>query len=132
MMRHPNWRSALAVFIHDNRDKPFQWGAADCCLMAADAALAMTGRDFAEPLRGYASQFGAYRKLVNAGYYSVAHYLDTLFPRALRPQCGDVVMLAREPLGPLAIADGWGAFWGQDASGIIRAPLPAGAMAWRL
>lgn len=131
-MRFPDWRSRLAAFIVERRDTPFAWGQADCCLTTADAAFAMTGRDFAAPLRGYATQFGAYRKMVEAGFYSVAHYLDTLFPRALRPMCGDVVLLKRDPLGPLAIADGRGNFWGQDGAGIIRAQLPAGALAWRL
>ena len=42
----------LHALVLDRHDKPFVWGIRDCCLWAADAAHAVTGRDMASDLRG--------------------------------------------------------------------------------
>lgn len=46
------WRSALAVYIDECMQKPFQWGEHDCALFAAGAIKIMTGEDFAQPYLG--------------------------------------------------------------------------------
>lgn len=57
MMRLPCWPERLAALIEARRETPFRWGAQDCCTFAADAVLAMTGRDPIAPWRGtYASE----------------------------------------------------------------------------
>lgn len=46
------WDSRLHTAIEAAKAKPFQWGAHDCALFAADCVLATTGTDMAEGLRG--------------------------------------------------------------------------------
>lgn len=43
--------TALAEFLRDRADAPFEWGVNDCCVFAADAVQAQTGRDLAAPWR---------------------------------------------------------------------------------
>lgn len=50
--RFQDWPFRLESFITERRDRPFKWGEQDCALFCADAVLAMTGYDFAEPYRG--------------------------------------------------------------------------------
>jgi hypothetical protein len=50
--RLPDWPEQLAAFIEARRDMPFDWAVNDCCVLAADAVLAMTGRDFLADYRG--------------------------------------------------------------------------------
>ena len=108
------------------------WGRADCCLTVADAVEAMTGRDFAAPLRGYASQRGAIKALRRNGYESIIDYLDAILTRAPYARAGDVVLLKPSRLGPIALADGRGGVWGQDVDGLIHAPTPSGALVWSI
>lgn len=128
--RRADWRARLCDLIHERRTTPFVWGGSDCCLWAADAALAMTGHDFAAPLRGYGSQFGALRALVRLGYASVSDFLASILPQAPRARCGDVVLLSAARLDALMIADGRGAVWGQDAAGLVRLATPPAATFW--
>lgn len=128
--RLPNWRQRLAAFVAANRIRPFDWGSADCCLSAADAVLAFTGHDYAAPLRGYRSRFGAARALLRAGHRSVASYLDSILPRTSRPRAGDFVAIPMAPLDAVGIADGRGGMWGQSEHGLTREPIPPGALFW--
>lgn len=128
--RLPDWRERLAAFIARRRTQPFVWGASDCCLLAADAALAITGHDYAAPLRGYDSAFGAARRLLELGHRDVASYLDTILPRAARPLAGDVVFIAAAPVGALLVFDRVGGAWGQDAEGLRRFRIPRSARFW--
>jgi hypothetical protein len=67
-MRFPNWPDLLAGFIEARRSRPFQWGANDCCLFAADWVLKASGLDPAAPLRGtYSTAFGAAKVLRERG-----------------------------------------------------------------
>jgi hypothetical protein len=120
----------LAAFVRQHRARPFDWGGADCCLSTADGVAAFTGQDFAAPLRGYCSRFGAMRALLRRGHRSVVDYLDATLPRATRARAGDVVALPDPPLDALMIADGRGCAWGQDAHGLVRVAIPATALVW--
>ena len=42
----------LHALVLDRHDQPFAWGIRDCCLWAADAVHAATGRDLASDIRG--------------------------------------------------------------------------------
>lgn len=130
MARFRDWRERLSLFIVERRDRAFDWGEADCCLTCADSALAMTGEDFAAPLRGYRSAFGAARRLLELGHRSVASYLDTILPRVERPRAGDVVLVPSPPLDVLLIFDRAGAAWGQDERGLVRLAVPRRARFW--
>lgn len=59
-VRFPDWHRRLIQLIESRKATPFAWGRIDCCLWAADAALAMTGIDHAHDLRGtYTTARGA-------------------------------------------------------------------------
>lgn len=47
-----DWRARLDALVAERMHAPFTWGANDCCMFAADAALAVSGFDFAKPFRG--------------------------------------------------------------------------------
>ena len=49
-------------------DRPWQWGAADCCTAACDVFLRLHGFDPMEPLRGrYTTRMGALRQIARCG-----------------------------------------------------------------
>ncbi|EHM01164.1 hypothetical protein HMPREF9946_02239 [Acetobacteraceae bacterium AT-5844] len=55
--RLPDWAERLAALVEERRNAPFEWGVQDCCTLAADAALAITGADPLADWRGrYASE----------------------------------------------------------------------------
>ncbi|HHR6140381.1 TPA: DUF6950 family protein [Providencia alcalifaciens] len=63
-MRHPNWTTRLPETLEKATQKPFSWGQHDCCLFAADCAVAVCGIDIAEKARGrYKTKAGAMRVL---------------------------------------------------------------------
>jgi hypothetical protein len=90
----------------------------------------MTDRDFAAPLRGYSTRFGALRALVRLGHADVRGFIAERLMRAPRARCGDLVLLPNKPLDALMIADGRGAAWGQDQDGLTRHAIPPGATFW--
>lgn len=58
--RLPDWPERLAALVEARRDARFAWGMHDCCSFAADAGVAVTGRDWLAPHRGqYADEAGA-------------------------------------------------------------------------
>lgn len=55
--RVPDWPERLAALLAERADVPFEWGAQDCMTFAADAVVALTGRDPIAAWRGaYASE----------------------------------------------------------------------------
>jgi len=68
MMRLKDWQSRFAALVAGARARPFEWGTHDCCLWAADAVQALTGRDPAAQWRGtYSSELGAFRIVFKLG-----------------------------------------------------------------
>lgn len=128
--RFPDWRERFAAFITLRRARPFDWGESDCCLFAADGARELVGEDFAAPLRGYRSAFGATRRLLERGHRDVGAYLDTILPRTERPRAGDVVFVPAAPVGALLLFDRAGGAWGQDDAGLVRLRVPRSAQFW--
>lgn len=55
LTRFSNWPEALATEIARVWAKPFVWGDNDCCLFAANCAVAITGSDIAASFRGYST-----------------------------------------------------------------------------
>ena len=79
MIKHPNWRTKLARYLLDNQHRPFEWGAFDCCLFAADALKIQTGQDYAEAFRGrYKTELGAARALKRYGSGTLEDTLDQI------------------------------------------------------
>jgi hypothetical protein len=76
MKRVNDWPTQLANFLLEKRKQPFEWGSNDCCLFAADAIIAMGGKDVAEDVRGrYKTAIGARRIMKNLGAANVVELL---------------------------------------------------------
>lgn len=134
--RISNWPRALADFVDSRRNEPFLWGKHDCCLFAADAALAITGIDAAAHLRGtYDSAMSAMR-IINLNTD-----LETLIDRccsgvgfehtklkfAMR---GDVVMIGDErPWAGVVMGD---IVAGPGEHGVVFASIGKAVKAWRV
>ena len=132
--RLPDWPERLAAFIEARRDLPFEWAVNDCCAMAADAVLAMTGRDFLADFRGCYATEGQAEALMGPGG------LEAFLPRLMaafgapelvpaEAQRGDVALIGLENqlvcgvvTGPHIAAPG--------ARGLAFVPLRRAAMAW--
>ncbi len=83
MKRVNDWPTQLANFLLEKRKQPFEWGSNDCCLFAADAIIAMGGKDVAEDVRGrYKTAIGARRIMKNLGAVNV---VDLLTQRLGKP-----------------------------------------------
>lgn len=77
-MRLIDWEARLAEYLDNKRDCVFEWGVRDCGLFFADAVIAITGNDPAEPLRGhYNSLRGSIRVL--KPWDGLEGYLDSVF-----------------------------------------------------
>lgn len=96
MARLPDWDARLGELIASRRGSPHDWGHNDCVMWAADAVLAVTGRDIAAHVRGtYRGEAGAARMLVLEGVRDAAGIADKYLGRrrhvsTARP--GDVVV----------------------------------------
>lgn len=131
--RLPDWEQRLSDYITPLADEArFEWARLDCALFTADAVLAMTGHDIAEPFRGkYSTAAGSVRALKRFGAGDLRSTFDTLLPP--RPvgyaRRGDVVMhdgAVGVCMGALAL------FVGQDPDheGLIRIPRAEWSHAW--
>lgn len=113
--RLPDWEERLGLFIAENRDRAFAWGAFDCILMACAAVEAMTGVDPAAEYRGrYDDAKGAALALRELGKGTLVKTIDAVFPaRPLgKAQRGDIVMFR----GSAGICMGaFGLFVGEEA-----------------
>lgn len=126
------WREALRALIAARMAEPFAWGRHDCCLWAADAVLATTGRDPADDVRGtYSTAQDALRLLASLGG------LEAVGARAGAPIApllaaeGDIGLLevdGRQGLG-VCIGPGWVA---PAAHGLVLHQLDQASMAWRV
>jgi hypothetical protein len=126
-MRFQNWEKLLNDYL--SQVGPFEWGANDCCLFAANGVFAITGEDYAKPYRGYKTAKGALGKLKDIGVDGVAtKALGEPKPPTLAKR-GDVVSF--ESGNGLALGLCIGAkiaAVGQD--GLIMLPMNQAIQAW--
>ncbi|MDT7836448.1 DUF6950 family protein [Aquabacterium sp. OR-4] len=121
------------ALIEARRAAPFVWGGHDCCLFAADAALALTGKDHAAAWRGrYHCAAGAARLLARLGGLSAlaSNAGPQIMP--LAAGVGDVGLLhhgGRELLG-VCVGDVW--LSPAAGAGLAAQPLGAALAAWRV
>lgn len=87
---------------------PFAWGVNDCCLFAADAVLALTGKDVAADVRGsYSDALGAARIIdARGGLSAIATAALGASVLPVFAAVGDVVLLLNEGREMLAICNG--------------------------
>lgn len=120
-MRHRDWTIRLHHAIQAAYGRPFSWGEFDCCLFAADCAVAICGIDPAADYRGrYTTQVGAKRVLRNT-HGTLEGAWDAAFPRVPvnLAQRGDVVLFD-SPEGRCVGVVWAGAVWAVTEQGVHR------------
>lgn len=105
--RREHWATReLKQFLIDKKNARFEWGVCDCCLIAADAILAITGTDVADDFRGKyhdeASAFALIRQVAGgttvadaAAYCALKHGLQE-WKTPLLAKRGDLVVIQDE------------------------------------
>jgi len=134
LIRFPDWEQRLGAFLDEIRDRPFDWGRHDCCLMAAGGVIAMTGEDPMPEFRGrYRTKRGAACALNRYGAGTLAATMDGKFG-AIAPALafrGDIVMVE----GGLGISLGSASIHvGElgEREGLILRPRLLWTHAWRV
>ena len=134
MMRLDDWEQRLEAAL-TAADKPFQWGAHDCCTFAAMCVEAVTGLPiWIAGLSAYTDAAGARRALVRAGYDDLPAALDAaLGPRkpAAFAQRGDVAVVTG-PLGAACVVVDLSGerLVGVSPDGVARLPIGEALAAW--
>lgn len=132
--RHADWQPRLAAFIESRLAAHFVWGANDCCLFAADAVAAMTGRDLARHLRGYATERAAQRLVRQLG--GMAAIATAALGEPIAPplaRVGDIVLGELGAMGAECLGVCTGATWhAPGADSLCAAPMAAARLAWRV
>lgn len=99
MNRLPGWRSALFAAIEARRGQPYESGAHDCALFAADCVKAITGVDLVADYRGrYANAAQGLALLAARGFADQVELVAALLPevKRSRAQVGDVAIVEDE------------------------------------
>lgn len=113
-------------------DRPWRWGAADCCTAACDVFLRLHGVDPMAPLRGrYSSRVGALRMIaLEGGWQAMAQGLaDRAGLVASDGRAGDIGLIRVGDTLALGICTG--AVWaGKSERGL--ATVPEFERAWRI
>ncbi|WP_272580933.1 DUF6950 family protein [Providencia sp. PROV266] len=131
-MRHPQWTIQLPETLRAAISRPFSWGEHDCCLFAADCAIAVCGIDIAAKVRGrYKTKSGAMRVLksefgdLESGLSSF--FLEIEPDRATR---GDIVMFNGDDGKTLGVL--WASkVWSVTESGVLPVKHQS-IKAWRV
>lgn len=120
-MRYRDWTTRLNDVIKAALERPFSWGEFDCCIFAADCAVAVCGVDPAERYRGkYKTEAGAKRALKKT-HGSLDAAWDACFTRIAPSfiQRGDVAVY--EAPGGRSMAVYWAnEFWATTELGVTR------------
>jgi len=131
-MRYRDWTTRLSEVIKAALERPFSWGEFDCCLFAADCALAVCGTDPAQAYRGtYKTEAGAKRAL-KKNHGSLEAAWDACFTRVAPAfiQRGDIAMY--EAPGGRSMAVYWAnEFWAITDDGVARVVCDPLAV-WRI
>ena len=131
-MRLYDWQLRFAEFVKARASMPFIWGQNDCCIFAADAVLATTGKDHAASLRGYISAREAQRLIEERGGLREivrAALGDSILPAFA--SVGDVVLVENEWRELLAICNGTTAI-APGETGIAVLGMNTALAAWRV
>jgi hypothetical protein len=131
MKRLKDWPSRFAALVESARARPFEWGAHDCCLWAADAVKAVTGNDPAAPWRAtYRTERAAMAILARLGGHAAVGALGgpEISPRLAI--AGDVG-LVRWTDGTKSLGVFGGHWWLCVADqGLTTMPIDAALRAW--
>ncbi|MDM0024070.1 DUF6950 family protein [Variovorax saccharolyticus] len=132
MTRLQDWQLRFAAFAKERASMPFAWGSNDCCLFAADAVLALTGKDWGADYRGgYDDAKRALRAMPAGGLREVASRALGEPVSPLLAAVGDVVLMESEGRELLAICNGTSAI-GPGADGLTSIDMEAALAAWKV
>ena len=112
-------------------DRPWQWGAADCCTAACDVFLRLHGVDPMEPLRGrYSTRLGAMRLIAQeGGFLAMGARLAARAGLAEVSGAPGDIGVVRDGLGRLALGIRTESGWvGKTERGF--ATVPGAVRAW--
>lgn len=102
MKKFEAWPELMNAYFRRALPLPMRWGEHDCCMMAANCVLDMTGEDFAIDFRGkYDDGPSAYKALMDFGGGGILETMRILAKRhdwteldnVLKTQRGDIVMI---------------------------------------
>lgn len=124
MQRHHDWPERLHTFIESRRHASFAWGKNDCVLFFADAILAMTGVDLAEPYRGYSNSRQAAKIVIEAGGMKELALQAGLKEKPIGfVQRGEGVLVVIEERESFGVVTGTGEWCAPGASGLVFRPV---------
>ena len=131
-MRVTDWQIRLADLVHRRHLQGFAWGERDCVTWAADAVLAVTGRDPLADLRGqWHSHEEARAAILRCG--GLARACSARLGPRIKPAlaaAGDVGLL--RDVGTRAVVVHVGACWmGQGEQGLVPIRAELVRWAWR-
>ena len=126
------WQTALDELVAARSKAPFAWGANDCCLFAADAVLAITGRDPAADLRGTYGDINSgtamMQRLGGVAAIAAARAGAEITPGLL--QIGDIALVQSEGRDTLSVCVG-GHLVAPAADGLAYIPRALALRGWR-
>lgn len=130
--RRADWQGALEQWFEACRERPFAWGAHDCCTFAMGAVRAVTGAELLPEWRGrYASRAQAQRLIADGG--GLAALVEARIGERVRVQLaqpGDVGLF-RERRGAALCVEGGGQWFAPGREGLRVIEPAAVRMAWR-
>jgi len=131
-MRVADWEARLASLVVEAQTRRFAWGVFDCCIFAADAVQAMTGKDPMDGLRGYTTWRQAILLVRRLGGLpaAVKQALGEPLSVPTLAQRGDVV-LVNTKLPALGVVVGASALV-PLSTGVQRFPVGDWVTAWRV
>jgi len=134
-MRIVGWAEAMYAAIDAASERKFAWGSHDCCLFAADILLAMTGTDYAEPVRGYTTQEEAQAIIDGYGEMEIMVTalvgLDALEAKGKNVRRGDLVLMTKELGDTMGVCIGANSVF-VDHRGIAMCRTASCRLAWRI
>lgn len=128
-----DWQVRFAGLSLARLQTKFCWGSHDCCLWAADAVLAITGKDFASELRGtYDSAPSAASVLQRlGGVHSIAS--SALGPPVtpMYATTGDILLVDIHKRDTLAVCNN-GSILCAGADGLVSIDIQHAKFAWKV
>lgn len=134
--RMPDWPERLAEMVEARRHAPFAWGRHDCITFAADATLAMTGRDVWAAHRGsYATEAEAEGVVGPAGLEAFVAGLmadaGATEVQVIEAQRGDWVLITVGNMPMVGVVVG-GRIAAPGNDGLAFLPLRRASRAWAI
>jgi hypothetical protein len=131
-MKLPDWQKRFSEFGKARASMPFAWGSNDCCTFAAAGVEAVTGINPMAAVEPYDSEFGAMRRVAEAGGLQelATEYLGRPVS-ALLASVGDVVLVLNEGREMLGICNGVNVM-APGGTGMVALGMESALAAWKI